>query len=583
MSRLIPAFFVWYRSNSLNCRMAKTVRIFRFLGVFLMVSGILLLATLFLLSTESTTTTILNLSGLPAEKFDKVLTVLTPRVIMLLRLSPLALVVLGLLSYRFSSSVHLGVHTVWQWGREARQAFTEIPSKYQGVFWMIWSFSLLFNLYNVCNLPIFYDEAWTFLNFTRRGIAVSISHYPAPNNHILHSILTNFTYRWPFSQTINLRIPNLAVTAVSVLVFFYTFCRLLNHRAALVLTSVYAFLFPVLYYGYVSRGYALVLLASIVLFYATLRIAGDKLQTDSKSYVLWALASVVGFYAMPSFLYPVFLSATFITYRLVFVQSRAWMAFLRWAAGAGLAVALLYFPIFAVSGVDAVVGNKYVQSITYGTLLRMMPNHFLETALFLAGSVWVLIPMAIALLYALVKVNRSQSADFARYSLLMPPVILLLHPTMPFPRTWIFLLVPILYLIGVSLQKFLSDPGKGRRLWIIIIGLPLLLIVSFTIEIRRYEAFSIDAHAASKYLLKEGARTVYCNHPLYETNLRYEFENAHKPLHLTYSLQSLEDDSHLLKPYDFAITQTVPPGNSGWSVIERFGPDLYISRRINKN
>lgn len=47
-------------------------------------------------------------------------------------------------------------------------------------------------------LPISYDEALTYLHFTSRGPVASLAYYPEPNNHILHSLITNITTLLPF-------------------------------------------------------------------------------------------------------------------------------------------------------------------------------------------------------------------------------------------------------------------------------------------------------------------------------------------------------------------------------------------------
>lgn len=47
------------------------------------------------------------------------------------------------------------------------------------------------SLFLITNLPITYDEAFTYLNFIDRGILVSSTYYPAPNNHVLYSIISS--------------------------------------------------------------------------------------------------------------------------------------------------------------------------------------------------------------------------------------------------------------------------------------------------------------------------------------------------------------------------------------------------------
>ncbi|MFT3796805.1 hypothetical protein [Flavobacterium sp.] len=81
------------------------------------------------------------------------------------------------------------------------------------------------SVYYALQMPVSYDEAWTFLNFTRKGFVASASHYPAPNNHVLHSLVTNLTYHLPgLSNLFKMRISVLCVNLVSM-VLLYRFVR----------------------------------------------------------------------------------------------------------------------------------------------------------------------------------------------------------------------------------------------------------------------------------------------------------------------------------------------------------------------
>ncbi len=57
---------------------------------------------------------------------------------------------------------------------------------------LLFAFVLLaglgFRLYWGVVQPISYDEAWTYLNFTKNGWLTSLSWYPAPNNHLFYSL-----------------------------------------------------------------------------------------------------------------------------------------------------------------------------------------------------------------------------------------------------------------------------------------------------------------------------------------------------------------------------------------------------------
>ena len=43
------------------------------------------------------------------------------------------------------------------------------------------------SVFYALKMPVSYDEAWTFLNFTNKGFFTSITSYDDPNNHVLFS------------------------------------------------------------------------------------------------------------------------------------------------------------------------------------------------------------------------------------------------------------------------------------------------------------------------------------------------------------------------------------------------------------
>ena len=56
-------------------------------------------------------------------------------------------------------------------------------------FYLLLILPLVFNLYLIISLPITYDEAWTYNNFISKGLLVSVSYYPMPNNHVLYNAI----------------------------------------------------------------------------------------------------------------------------------------------------------------------------------------------------------------------------------------------------------------------------------------------------------------------------------------------------------------------------------------------------------
>lgn len=184
-----------------------------------------------------------------------------------------------------------------------------------GIFLLI---NLVFRIFYAIETPIFYDEAWTYLNFTNKGILYSATIYPAPNNHVLHSILTNLSYHLPFSETLNLRLPSIFLGTLSVFFLFVVFGKLFNKKAALILIIIYTSLTPVLMYNFMARGYSFILFFFILGFYAASQIIQKYKQTDLiKYYVLLSISGILGVFTMPSFLYPFFSLNSFLLFFLI--------------------------------------------------------------------------------------------------------------------------------------------------------------------------------------------------------------------------------------------------------------------------
>ncbi|MDH4057206.1 MAG: hypothetical protein OEU76_00510, partial [Cyclobacteriaceae bacterium] len=429
--------------------MKKGIKI---IGIAIIILGLLFGALFLMITHDEFVTIILGIVNLPEEKREELSEILTIRIFNGIRFIPLLISVCGIFIFLFSSQINSTVTSAKDWCYSVFAGLNKLPRSYLlfGVGIMVLSF--LFNLYNVVNMPIFFDEVLTYQHFTKRSIFTSISHYPAPNNHILHSALTNITHYFPFSRTINLRLPSLMVSLFSSLCFFYTFSKLLNVKIAVYLLSIYCFLFPVAYYGYLSRGYALVLLAFIICFYSTMQliISREEKSSFKKYLVLLSTGSVIGFYAMPSFLYPYFAVSSFLSFYLILNKEvNKFLLFLVSVAITILIVIVLYLPIFLISGISAVANNEYVEPISRLEVIDQLIPHFSETSNFLFSIPLLGLLFVLVILSSIFFVKRLKSGIFPVYCILSAPIILLLHSVIPFPRTWVFLIIPFLFIIGL--------------------------------------------------------------------------------------------------------------------------------------
>ena len=106
--------------------------------------------------------------------------------------------------------------------------------------WLLVAIPVLTSIVYAILLPVSVDEAATFLLFTNTGIMESATTYPAPNNHILHSVITNFTKHLPYlSDLFKLRISSIVVNLVTLLVLYKFVSKHFNKKLAFVLKFVF--------------------------------------------------------------------------------------------------------------------------------------------------------------------------------------------------------------------------------------------------------------------------------------------------------------------------------------------------------
>lgn len=393
-------------------------------------------------------------------------------------------------------------------------------------FIIILLINLIIRLYHALSYPISYDEAWTYLHFSSKGFLTSLAYYPLPNNHILHSLFTNATYYLPFDQTLNLRLPAILINLIACMGLFFSFSKLLDTRTGLLSLLLFSGLFPVLYYGYNSRGYSLILLAIVICFYANIQLIRQK-ESRHKYIFYFVLGGIIGLFTMPSFLYAFMALAIFTigyyVYRSEFEPLKNYLAGL---LACGMSVLLLYSPAILVSGWKSLAGNEFVRPLEYSEVIARLSDHFTNTSGFLFQlPLWAVLTVSMGMLiFLFIKKCRWTELLLVFFILCFSPLILMLHSVIPFPRTWIWLIIPLLYLAGLLLNYIPKDRFKWPLVLIGIAVLAILSSIGAIKMIQKTEQFSHKAAVAAEYLMDMQAEQVYSLHPLIHINLKYLFD-----------------------------------------------------------
>lgn len=204
------------------------------------------------------------------------------------------------------------------------------------------------------------DEIFSAIYDAAAHPFVALSYYPLPNNHVLFNTLNALLFPSDLDAVWTGRLLSIAAYAVTVCVAGKWFHAVLGRPwAAVGAALVVALQMPLWGFSGQARGYALNALAHWVAFAALHRYGGEPNPRSLRHY---ALASVVGYATVPTFLY-------FHTAAAVWMGGRHCLrgkfdtAFWRSHIAGLLGAFLCYVPALCFSGVEAVTGNPYVQPL----------------------------------------------------------------------------------------------------------------------------------------------------------------------------------------------------------------------------
>ena len=349
---------------------------------------------------------------------------------------------------------------------------------------------LIADLYLAATLPIYYDEAWTYLIFTRYGVAEAATFYPMPNNHILLSILTCFTSAIKVFPTLQIRLVSIIASLVTAIIVFRWLEKVFLWRVALIGTALMLGNYAFLHYAVLARGYALQNLFFVLAAYSIAHLA----QINTTKYrIFYALAIILGFWTLPSFVYPTV--SLHILYIIVLWRSKK--AIVQDSLAIAIGIWCCYFPVFIRNTIKNIVFNDVTASLPFAEFWSKLPFHIHDTTNFLLGTAITNYSYTTILLVAVLSVlllaatiyydkNKTKSHLFmgTAWVFISPALWLILHRVVPFERTWTYLSLPLaLAILGVSIG--IGEAAKKYFLFVdnIIIKNIITLIFTFCLFI----------------------------------------------------------------------------------------------------
>lgn len=380
-------------------------------------------------------------------------------------------------------------------------------------------FPVMAAVFYALTLPVSFDEAATFLLFSNKGLTETISHYPAPNNHVFHSVITHITKYIPgLSDLLKLRISAMLVHFMTLIVLYKLVSKHFSKKMALMTVAISSMLFLNIYYSYLSRGYSLINLFFVCSLFCSFNIVKEDKTT--KNWLLFSLFSILGFYTMPSYLYPFLTLNGFIfVLQSKYIWKQIWSGFV-----VVLIAFLLYLPIILNEGLSAITDNPYVKSIGFWHTLKSLPLFYLYTIQEITGIYWcIIMPMLSIAFYWILKSKNKINSSFAIIFILAPIILLSLHQVIPFARVFNYYSFVIILLILLPFKDKIESI-HFKILFPILLTIQGLLLLNFDSKIYAYEnkdaALNITADKIIPQII--GNKKYLSNHCLLTYNLEFE-------------------------------------------------------------
>ena len=211
-------------------------------------------------------------------------------------------------------------------------------------------------------LPMHSDECWTYLNYVSRNLIHIAAQYDSPNNHVLHNLFAWFTTTLLGDTTFAIRIPAFFAGVTCLPLAYWLAYRQGNRHVAMLAMALVAAWPMLVDYSANARGYSMITAGTLALV-----IAADAIRREghATAYGAFAIICALGLYTIPSFAISIITGGLWLV--LVIAMERDFSRFtyisIRLTITAVVAIALtlvLYAPIIAINGVDAILSNDVV-------------------------------------------------------------------------------------------------------------------------------------------------------------------------------------------------------------------------------
>lgn len=221
--------------------------------------------------------------------------------------------------------------------------------------------------------PMRYDEAFGFILFFSQPLSFSLSHYVAPNNHLLYNIFAHPLYVLLGNSEWVMRLPAFLFGLLIIPAGYYLISSLFNKESGLLSAMLLATSSLLIEYSTNARGYTLYLLWAIIFFYSVELI----FKAHKKGWVYFILSSTLGLYTIPVMIYPIITGIFWFLSRTIkdkLKKDKVKMLIISEAIILILSLGL-YLPVIVQSGTASIFSNRFVKPGSSFDFIGTLPHY----------------------------------------------------------------------------------------------------------------------------------------------------------------------------------------------------------------
>lgn len=354
--------------------------------------------------------------------------------------------------------------------------------------------------------PMRYDEACTFNNFIGSDF-ISLFYYPSPNNHVFHSSIVKIQCLIFGSHPVSIRFPAFFF-GLLIIPLTFILSKTFSPRIGVLATTGVALCPLLVLYSTNARGYTLFVFLTLLLVLCCVLFCEKPNFAGVVS--ISAIVSL-GMFNIPVMLFPA-VGFCLGVMAFFFFQQKTIYEILRYVfpifSLSAIFTIILYTPVVIVSGgIETILFNRFVTSLTWTNFLQKVPSHMLATYQVFSRDIpsFACYLMAIIGTYgfcSLWKNKASKILPLFIWSLAFGTLLVFfLKRSIPFTRTWIYLVPFFFILIDYGFSSFIHSE-KPKIIFCIALSIYFsgVLIHSNSVANYRDTGLSKEASAVADYL-----------------------------------------------------------------------------------